>query len=103
MYLFDDADALLHFGKTLEQFTEQMLPPASLYQWEQGYRLIVYAGLEPLPSCRRILSEFAQPITGTPDTVAYTEEHGKPLVIGNALHMLKASVSHAPNRSDPPH
>ena len=98
VYRFDDADALLQFGQAL--LYETTFPPASLYQWNKEYRLIVYAGFEPLHRYRRLLSEFAHPLS---DSAAYTEEHGRALAVGNALQVLTGHGSPAPRRSDPPH
>ena len=98
VYRFTDADALLQFGRALAH--ESTFPPASLYQWNTEYRLIVYAGWEPLCRYRRLLSEFAQPLT---DHAAYTEEHGRALAVGNALQVLTGRGSPSPKRPDPLH
>lgn len=93
VYRFDDADALLQCGRALSQFRATSLPPASLYLLDDHYRLIVYAGFEPLHRYRRLLSEFAWAL---PDSTAYTEEHGRALTIGNALQVLTGRGSPSP-------
>ncbi len=100
VYTFDDADALLQFGHALTGLSESAFPPASLYEFDDRYRLIVYAGFEPLRPFRRLLSEFAWPIN---TSTAHTEEHGRALAIGNALQLLTVRGSDSPTRSDPLH
>ncbi len=102
VYTVADADALLHLGKALHTIPEQQLPTASLYRWNQEYRLIVYTGTEPAHPYHQLLGEFADRLADGCAAAAYTEEHGERLLVGNAFHTLKASVSRALPPPGPP-
>lgn len=104
VYTIHSADDLLRFGNSLSQMPKNELPTASLFGWEQEYRLILYTDTATSESCKRLLLEFAEPIAHSYTAAAYTEEHGHALAVGNALQrLLTARGSHAPTPPDPPH
>lgn len=104
VYAIHNADDLLRFGNSLSHISQNDLPTASLFGWKQGYRLILYPDITTSEPCKRLLSEFAEPIADSYTAAAYTEEHGHALAIGNALQRLfTAHGSHAPEPPDPLH
>lgn len=90
VYTIRNADDLLRFGNSLSRVPRHKLPAASLFGWEQEYRLILYADTDALTAepCNRLLLEFAEPIANGYSAAAYTEEHGRALAVGNALEQL---------------
>lgn len=101
IYAIDSADELLALGEGLRKIAP--LPAASLYAFEETYRLIVYPGLCPLQQVRRILPEFSEWIAEGTAAAAWVKEHGRPLSVGNALNDLcRAIGSPSPERRDPP-
>lgn len=86
IYAVHSADDLLQFGEVLSRNDE--FPPASLYRWGEEYRLILYGGVGLLRNKRYRLAEYAERIGEGTATAAFVEEHGQPLVIGNALESL---------------
>ncbi len=103
VYTIHDADDLLRFGDSLGGLAEEQLPAASLFCWKQGYRLILYPDIVSGEPCKRLLYEFAERVADGSAAAAYTEEHGRPLAVGNALHrLLTAHGSPAPTLPDPP-
>ena len=78
------ADELLR----LRDIWQPPFPSSSLFGWEAGYRLIVYPDTALTVKQRRLLREFTETIATGRLAAAYTEEHGKPLVIGYALQAL---------------
>ena len=103
VYTIRSADDLLRFGSSLSCVPKSQLPPASLFGWEQEYRLILYTDTLTTEPCHRLLTEFAEPIADSYPAAAYTEEHGRALAVGNALEQLiTARGSSAPTPPDPP-
>lgn len=103
VYAIHTADDLLRFGDSLAQLPVRDLPTASLFGWDEEYRLILYPDLN-FDSCKQLLSEFAEPIANGYITAAYTEEHGRTLAVGNALErLLTAHGSPQQVPLDPPH
>ncbi len=88
VYAIRTADDLLQLGGRLSLLPKHRLPCASLFEWHTGYRLILYPDTLPSTPLRRLVGEFAELIGKGSTTAAYTEEHGSPLVIGNALQRL---------------
>lgn len=86
---FQNENDLLGFGRGLRPLAENTLPASSLFGWQSGYRLIVY----PSPTLPRffgtLLKEYAAPTARGYPAAAYTEEHGVPLSIGDALQRLR--------------
>lgn len=89
IYTIRSADDLLRFGHGLCRLPASTLPYSSLFGWERGYRLIVYPDATAGTACRRLLSEFTETTAKGQAAAAYTEEHGKPLLIGDALQRLQ--------------
>lgn len=105
VYTIRSADDLLRFGDSLSRVPKSKLPTASLFGWEQEYRLILYTDTDAATAepCNRLLTEFAEPIADSYSAAAYTEEHGRALAVGNALEQLiTARGSSAPTPPDPP-
>lgn len=97
IYSLETADDLLDLGDSLRCLSE--LPAASLYGWGDRYRLIVYAGIGAPHRVRTRLSEYAVRVGEGAATAAFTEEHGTPLAVGNALQLItRGSHSPAPPR-----
>ena len=86
IYALGGAGEVLCLGRALQN--ARRLPPASLYAWGEQYRLIVYPDLyTPRPS--RLLSEFGHRVAQGAAAAAFTEEHGRAVTVGNALHRLR--------------
>ncbi len=81
------SDDVLLLGRWLGAMTH--LPTASLYQWGEEYRLIVYPGLGAWRDFCRRLSEFAELIGEGEGAAAFVEEYGRPIAVGNALTRLR--------------
>lgn len=104
VYCFHAADDLLQLADSLRYIKAQTLPPASLFRWQSGYRLIVYHDATTHTVCRRQLCEYAEPLDGVL-AVARTSEYGKAICIGDALSRLclTAHATPPPTPTDPPH
>lgn len=89
IYTVRSADDLLCLGRGLCRLPASALPSSSLFGWERGYRLIVYPDATTGTACRRLLSEFSEATAKGRAAAAYTEEHGEPLLIGDALQRLQ--------------
>lgn len=96
VYLIRSADDLLRLGDSLCHIPTDSLPPTSLFAWGEAYHLIVYPDTVSLLRLRRLLHEFAAPIAVGYPAAAHTEEYGKPLVIGDALHRLCVTAPESP-------
>ncbi len=86
LFSLQSADDLLDFGRALRGVSE--LPAASLYGWGDTYRLVVYAGIGAPGAIRRLLSEYAIRLGEGTALAAFTEEHGTPIAVGDALSLI---------------
>ena len=105
VYTVHTADDLLNFSSGLSRIETEALPSASLFGWQMHYRLIIYAD-KPLPAvCRRLVEEFCDKTAKGRAATAHTEEHGRALLVGNALHRLQLTArgSREPKQRDRPH
>lgn len=93
IYGLDCADDVLQFSAGLRGKAWWDLPAASLYEWGDEYRLILYPGFCAGQDLRRLLSEFAHKVGEGTIAAAFVEEHGTPVAVGNALQRLTASES----------
>lgn len=87
VYHVPDADALMSLLAAMRPPSSgrSRLAASSLYAWKSGYRLILYP-FEPISAAAQArLSEWAEPVAAGAAAAAYVAEHGKPLMIGNAL------------------
>lgn len=84
IYAVASVDGLLAMRKALPRFTE--LPAASLYEWGEEYRLIVYStvGSERI----RPLTEWCERVGEGVVAAAFVDEYGRAITVGNALHRL---------------
>ncbi|MBR2406857.1 MAG: hypothetical protein IKB04_07475 [Clostridia bacterium] len=89
VYTVHTADDLLRLGSGLCRFPQDTLPTASLFAWDEEYRLIVYADKAPTTALRRLLGEFADRTAKGYTAAAFTEEHGRAVAVGNALQQLR--------------
>ena len=89
VYAMDSADALLQLGEALAA-KGGSLPPASLYDLEGQYVLVVFSGETPSLCDWGVLRG-----TGYA-AVAYVEEYGRPITVGDALHRLSAAYESRP-------
>ena len=87
VFALQTADDVLLLGRWLG--AREHLPTASLYQWGEEYRLIVYPGLGAWREWCRRLAEFAEPIGEGAGEAAFVEEYGRPITVGNALTRLR--------------
>lgn len=90
------ADDVLLLGRWLG--ATRHLPTASLYQWREEYRLILYPGMGTWREFCRRLTEFAEPIGEGAGMAAFVEEYGRPIAVGNALTRLREACQ--PTRRD---
>ncbi|MBE6781074.1 MAG: adaptor protein MecA [Ruminococcaceae bacterium] len=81
LYVFDNSDALT--DGILFLYNKKPLIKSSLYKTTTDYRLILTADCR-WPTLRQ-LCEFAKFKTKNYIFIAITREHGKPLVLGNAV------------------
>lgn len=88
IYTLDSAEAVLQLGEQLHAKHQEGLPPASLYRQGKGYALILYAGLDTVGGCRRLLQEFGHCTGEGYVAAARIEEHNQAITIGNALQRL---------------
>lgn len=95
-FALQTADDVLLLGKRLRYGTP--LPTASLYQWGDQYRLVVYPGFGTWRHVCRQLAEFAEPIGEGAGMAAFVEEYGRPIAVGNALTRLREACR--PERKD---
>lgn len=86
IYGVESANDLLALGERLQNETD--LPAASLFGWGDGYRLIVYAGVGSPYRVRAHLSEYAVRVSEGAVAAAFTEEHGTPIAVGDALFLI---------------
>ena len=94
IYAVETAEQLLRLAENWKRFAvrEELLPASSLYRWDTHYRLIVYPAASFPPGMRQLLTEFTTE-TGEGDAAAaFIAEHGKALLIGNALPRLSAAL-----------
>ncbi|MBR3289341.1 MAG: hypothetical protein IKI63_01030 [Clostridia bacterium] len=89
VYRIPDADAWLGLLAAVSSSGERSrFAAGSLYAWTDGYRLVLYP-FEPLSAVMQArLSEWGEPVASGAAAAAVVAEHGKPLVIGNALERL---------------
>ena len=100
LYGLSSAEDVLRVAYCLAQ-TPQRLPYASLYVDGDRFYLVVY----PLPGDTRriyqLLSEFGYTTRADAATVAYMEEHTRPLAVGDALdRLVTACGSRLPELQD---
>lgn len=93
IYAIRQADDLLQLREALNA-VETTMPASSLYGWGEEYRLIVYDCFSPSHPVRHLLPEFAETVGEGVRTVAYVEEHGMPIAVGNALCRLTGREFH---------
>lgn len=86
---FQNENDLLGFGRGLRPLEESALPTSSLFGWGTAYRLIVYPSPTVSRSVKALLGEYAIPTARGYPAAAYTEEHGVPLSVGDALQRLR--------------
>lgn len=89
IFTFESENDLLGFGRGLCSLEEKTLPTSSLYGWENGYRLIVYPSTTTPRFFKTLLKEYTTPTARGYSAAAYTEEHGHPLSVGDALQRLR--------------
>ncbi len=92
VYTVHTADDLLDFGNGLSHIETDTLPSASLFGWQTQYRLIIYADKPLTATCRRLVDEFCDKTAKGRAAIAHTEEHGRALLVGNALHRLQLTA-----------
>ncbi len=84
IYAIASTDGLLAMRIPLSRLAE--LPAASLYEWGDGYRLVVY------PTERshrlRVFAEFCERVGEGAASAAFVDEYGVAITVGNALHRL---------------
>lgn len=97
IYELDTADAVLQLAQSMGD--QAALPPScgsSLYQFGEGYRLVLYPGA-PLPRrAGHLLHEFARAAGEGEAAAAYTAEHGRSIAVGDALGRLCAAARTPP-------
>lgn len=96
IYRISDVDGLFRLAENwnrLQKRSNGTEPPAcaagsSLYGLENAYGLVLYPAV-PLPrEASTLLQEFAQPLGEGDAAAAFAAEHGRPLLIGDALPRL---------------
>ena len=87
VYRLPNADALMGLAAAMRS-SGGRLAASSLYGFSDGYRLVLYP-LDPLSvGTRARLTEWAEPVAIEVAAAAFVAEHGKPLLIGDALQRL---------------
>ncbi len=94
VYHLEDAESLLALAEGWCRFYPPDAPlgspfaASSLYHFGDGYRLVLYP-LSPLQKgAQQLLSELGKFVGEGETAVAFTAEHGDPMLIGNALQEL---------------
>lgn len=91
VYEFSTAEAVLALAHSLGRSAPEP-PSSSLYQFGDGYRLVVYPGTSATPRLTSLLSEFAYSAGEGDSAAAYTAEHGRVISVGDALSRLCAAL-----------
>ena len=91
VYRASDADALWGLAAAVAPASpdeRSLFAAGSLYAFADGYRLVLYP-FEPLSAAMAArLAEWAEPVGVGGAAAAFVAEHGKPLLIGDALQRL---------------
>lgn len=80
--IFNNADEMME-GIVALYKSSIGLRKSTLYLIDNQYRLVIYAAIAD-----EQISEYLQNITKDKTAVSYTEEHGTPLCLGNAVNTL---------------
>ncbi len=107
VWRFDEADALVSFGRAIAPFAawirrQASLCAASLYRQGEQYLLVLYAPSLLPRGILPILAEFAQRAGGE-KAAARIAEHGIAVSLQDALIRLTAAGSSSPVQTDAPH
>ncbi len=93
VFFFEELDVLIEACTKLFRLYCHRIYKSSVYRMGKGYRLVVY----PLDNADSVtvafLQEYGRLLGEGPLQAAYTEEHGKPIIEGNAIDTISAFLA----------
>lgn len=97
LYYVAGADDLLALAEHWSRAGAGSLPCSSLYEWENGYLLLLSPADDGEKRLAALPDEYAVPVGSGPIAAAVAAEYGRLLAAGNALERL------SPHRAAPDH
>lgn len=88
VYAFGDIDTVIDGSVRLFRLCCHRIYKSSLYRMEQGYRVILYPLDRTGSRASTLLSEYGDLVGEGPAAAALVEEHGTPVILGNAIDKL---------------
>ncbi len=88
VYAFEDIDTVIDGSVRLFRLCCHRIYKSSLYRMDKGYRMILYPLDRTGSRASTLLAEYGELAGEGPAAAAVVEEHGAPVILGNAIDKL---------------